>query len=387
MGYIGKHRSCAVNSYNNNHKSLAMKILKFGILFLTIIAFLVSCQKSEDQDEMSLGFGVKKAAINENECGLTDSTILWAGQHINVGWVKVVLDGDSLRITYRVNDDWIIKETHLSVKSTFAEIPKNKPGNPQVGLFEFKKEHNPYVSQYSYAVYIDGLEYVYIAAHAVVLSKAGEVCSETLAELEARLPKDPVNVSFERNLVKSYYDLTLSDAGDFSGKYLAWCVDNNNRDINYDAAKLVSSYSTTYNLGSVVPNPANLDLLNYLMNVHYPAKSFPVIQAAIWRIMNGFYWFNGSGGIYLDQNQKNEYYAVIDDVFKNGEGFVPKCDQWVVILVDSGDKLAYQNVFFLVKRKSIPFYDGDETAWGAGSTFTNSNWAMYFEYCIADNPK
>jgi len=358
-----------------------MKTFKYGILFFTILASLSSCKNDKEDDDL-LDPNLENVAINEGKCGLADSTVLKADQNTDIGWVIVAPDGDFLKITYRITDeDWILKETHLSVKAEKRLIPQDASGNPKPANFEYTMLHDPLVSEYSYSANVSGLEYAFIAAHATVLSKAGETCLETLTDLQARIPQNIVNTSIVLSRLNSLYSLTMSNAGDFSKTYPAWCVDNNGQPAAFTNARLVYSYSTTHNLGLVVPNPGNLDLLNYMVNASYPDKSYQVIQAATWRLMNGSF-SNGSGGINLTSEQITQYEAVISDALKNGEGFIPQCGQWVVILVDSGDRITHQNIFFIEKRKSIYNWNEGEAAWGDGSKFNTSSWDMYFEFCL-----
>ena len=270
-------------------------------------------------------------------------------------------------------------ESHLAVEAKFGDIPMTPTGNPKIGLFEFSETHDPAVTSYEYVIdNIMGLEMVYIAAHAVVQTIAGYTC-EGLAEIEALIPANPVNVSFTFTKINSYYDVTLSNADAFDGVHLGWCADNNGKPVNYTTANLISSYST-YDFSQVIPNPENIDLLNYLMNKYVEERSFPVIQAAVWYIVNGYY-NNPSGGILLTDVQMAELEVVVEEVMANGEGFVPKCGEKVVIFIDSGDRFKYQNTFILKEIPQYPYYK-DETAWADGFPFPGANWATYFTYCF-----
>lgn len=62
---------------------------------------------------------------------------LLAGQTIAAGNVCTAIDGDSVRVTYNATDGWMIFETHLWAGTSFASLPVNKAGNPQIGLFPY----------------------------------------------------------------------------------------------------------------------------------------------------------------------------------------------------------------------------------------------------------
>jgi len=364
-----------------------MKTLKTGLLMMAIIATFISCNKQDDQNEL-FDANLKAGSViipnvpvlNPDDCGELIETPLMAGQTNEVGKITVWAEGGYLNIKYSItNTEWGICETHLSVKNKANEIPHNNAGNPKIGQFEkIDTFVLPGVSEKTYQFPMNGFTNFYIAAHAVVKTQTGEECL-ALAELEAMIPIELVNIDdIVYSKVNSYYDLYLSNAGEFNGTHLAWCADNNGRDVDFNTANLISSYSTTFDLSQVVPNPANLPYLNYLMNTHYPAYSFPVIQACIWTLMNGSYT-NPSGGLNLTDVQIVEKNTVMADVMANGGGFIPGPSDYLVILVHSGNKTLYQNIFFLYK-KCTPIYSS-ETAWGAGSQFPGNNWAMYFGYC------
>jgi hypothetical protein len=95
--------------------------------------------------------------------------------------------------------------------------------------------------------------------------------------------------------------------------------------------------------------------------------------------MNGSYT-NPSGGISLTPEQLILANTIAADALAH-EGFVPTCGQSLVLIINSGDRIRYQNTFILVPIPETPFY-GDETAWGNGMPFLGGSWAMYFNYCL-----
>jgi len=67
-------------------------------------------------------------------------SILWAGQDINVGVVKVWNEkGDpyDLHVKYVTSGGWVLTETHLAVATTLNDIPQ-KNGNPIPGKFPYQ---------------------------------------------------------------------------------------------------------------------------------------------------------------------------------------------------------------------------------------------------------
>jgi len=104
---------------------------------------------------------------------------LMAGQHINVGTVCVMNDGDSLYVEYQTTGGWEMTETHLHVAETsYVEIEEEwdtsgipqKKGNPPPGQFDYSDPHGP-VTDYTYTIDLGDWEPctdLVIAAHAVV---------------------------------------------------------------------------------------------------------------------------------------------------------------------------------------------------------------------------
>lgn len=375
-----------------------MKNLKVGTLVLIALTLILTgCDKAQQDKKFgmqALNSGlVAPIPVNaDNNCGEKYSTKLMAGQYTEVGELLVWVDGRKLFAQFAAYDGNLFSETHLAVENDPNEIPHTKSGNPKIGNFEFHGEYSPMESDVIYEINLDEKELtgvVTIAAHAVVNIPTGEEICLDLAQLEAAIPVQEVTIdSIFYRKVNSYYDLFLSNAGDFNGMHLAWCADNNHREVDFENATLISSYSSTYPLIDVVPDPSKLPHLNYLMNKYYPDYSFPVIQAAVWTLMNGFY-NNPSGGINLNATRLAQYNMIMSDVLANGAAFIPGPGDYLVVLVHSGNRKEYQNLFILYK-KCTPVYD-DQTAWAQGNPLSEydtpftpdgGSWATYFGYCL-----
>jgi hypothetical protein len=119
-------------------------------------------------------------------CGEVTSVTLYAGQHTDAGVVTVANDEDNLYVTYETTDGWLLSETHLAVATSLDDIPRTKNGNPKVGNFPYKTEHDPAVNEFTYTLNLDELGYeagteLYVATHAALIRVVdGEVVqSET----------------------------------------------------------------------------------------------------------------------------------------------------------------------------------------------------------------
>ncbi len=101
------------------------------------------------------------------------------GSDMRVGQVEIWNDADYLYIRYRITMvGWELTETHVAVAMSLDDIPQTKSGNPKVGQFPYKMEHNPAVTLYTYMIDLDS-EWVKgttlcVAAHAVVQNDGQE---------------------------------------------------------------------------------------------------------------------------------------------------------------------------------------------------------------------
>ncbi len=102
-----------------------------------------------------------------------DTVDLIAGQHIDVGDIKICNNGESLFIKFNTTAGWYMTETHLAVETTVDDIPQTKKGNPIPGKFSYKVTHNPVVGQYTYKIDLESAGFaqgdeIFVAAHADV---------------------------------------------------------------------------------------------------------------------------------------------------------------------------------------------------------------------------
>jgi len=135
-------------------------------LALTGCSLLSNIGQVPDNDQNNINYLIKGAG---NE-GSAEEFPLFAGQHIDVGIIKVWNDSDNLYVKYVVDGPWCLTETHLHIGAQLNDIPQTKKGNPIPGKFDYKGEHDPCVPDYTYTIkmsLIPGDE-LFIATHAVV---------------------------------------------------------------------------------------------------------------------------------------------------------------------------------------------------------------------------
>ncbi len=162
-----------------------MKNKLFIILSVLTSVFFTACQTENTIDSIA------GPTLNKVEVGTlgsnNSSQILYAGQTINAG--KVTYDDidtdnngttDALQITYATTNGWELTEVQFFIGNSLADMPVNKSGNPQIGLFPYKSGN--ITGQTSYTIVIPfttlgftcpGPEDYVVAAHASVRKSLG----------------------------------------------------------------------------------------------------------------------------------------------------------------------------------------------------------------------
>lgn len=307
---------------------------------------------------------------------------IYAGQHHYVGTLTVDNDADTIYVDYESDGDWLILDTHLYIGD---QAPKK--GAP--GQFNFKTE-GLYSLDDSYSAALDDFgvyagDELYIAAHAVVQEILGH--DADLDDFAAAIPDQLVNINVAFPGGDSYFNSTISGAGDLDGLYDGFCVDTS-RTISpgstYDAY-LVSSYEAA--AADLVDFPENLDLVNYVINQDYASQGYTYgdIQRAIWTLVDDTVLTSGLGS--WSQTRVD---TILDEAFAFGEGFEPGCDDVVALIlnpvngndVTSAQVTIAQVTFAAVGVECTPILGGTETAWAAGDLTwkKGGGWGSYFTY-------
>ncbi|MDY2587105.1 hypothetical protein [Winogradskyella aquimaris] len=387
-----------------------MKIFKLKSLFYLLLIFgLVlnyNCSnESMDSESISERKGkkpIKKGNQNlfviSQDCAVSQSTNLYAGQNMLVGEVTVEVVEDNYLITYGVfSAQYCLTETHLSVVETPSDFPINGGGNPKIGQFEYSDSHDC-VSSVSYTVPVS--KGTYIAAHAVVNCVEDNSASN---DFGFNLPGE---VSFcvtnkAPNTENSYFEITVAEGNSLSGVNLeAWCVDyesslNNGQCV--DIAQVYSTYDDIPNEAFVNNGPFDVqginDEINFILNYSFVGQQYLEtnetyimgdVQLAIWSLIEGntaeqlYNWMTQPqilGDISLDR------VAEIISIATQNDGYVPSCGEYVAIILIPQDG---KQPVIIPKEVICNEGDCDETAWADGCDFPGNSWATYFHYQSAN---
>ncbi len=334
---------------------------------------------------------------------------LYAGRHILIGKLIVeqykVNTKKYLRVTYdTTGSDWGMTATHLYVS-------KNKPTRAAPGRFPFKHEGLDNVKIDVFEIPLSTLlcsdAYLYIAAHADVCEFVTDpsVCTPDFNALNERI--GTLNqVMFGFGLTEAYFKVDLGSFGifpgyclDFSGRFPS--IPNNGlpaeqrRSVLYDAI-FHSSYLGDGSINTAAQDllgtkgriDQNLDLVNYLLNQSYslgagldPNVLPSATQLAIWYLVNGI-----TPASLLPSTGYETTIALaaqmIADAEANGEGFVPACGQFVVVVIDTTAPSQDQHIGFVTTVQGVPTVGDCETAWAKGTTRFRTGWGSYFKYTV-----
>ncbi len=162
-----------------------MKRLAGLVFVMTAAAFIViGCSNVNDPaGNDNSEYSAMSALANGNGIpAISASVDLIAGRTEDVGEVSCWIKGDNLFVLYSMDMGWKLAETQLVVAGSKFDIELTNNGNPKVGHFPWKTEHESPVDEYLYSIALDELGFDYngelvIAAHAAVLhySEGGSI--------------------------------------------------------------------------------------------------------------------------------------------------------------------------------------------------------------------
>jgi len=153
---------------------------------------------------------LSKKDIDEISCGEDFITTLYAGQHIDIGTITVSNNEMNLFVTYEVNGNWWLSESHLYVGSK-DEIPITDKGNPKIGHFPYHGDHD-LTQTYTFTIPLANLDDCF-----VIISHASTVKKENGENVSSETAFGFGNNEFEGNRWGWYSDYCKKDCDDDNG--------------------------------------------------------------------------------------------------------------------------------------------------------------------------
>lgn len=155
-----------------------MKTLKhIPLLMALIIAiFMGSCQKEPLSPVSNTpSSSINRAPNQGGYCGNVIVTELIAGQHTNAGQVIVSNNKETLYITYKVTEEWLLDELHLYI-GDLRLLPTTESGNPNPGHFPYKIKIDGSSLEYTFVIPASSVASCFIvAAHASIINRHSNV--------------------------------------------------------------------------------------------------------------------------------------------------------------------------------------------------------------------
>ncbi|MDZ4181625.1 MAG: hypothetical protein U1B83_02015, partial [Candidatus Cloacimonadaceae bacterium] len=147
-------------------------MIKITFLLSLVTLFVAGCQTSPTFPEANLYDASVNHAYTVNSQAMQYP--IWAGQSINAGTLSIHNDAQYLYVSYSMNDDWMLEQTHVHIAKNINQIPMTRKGIPIPGQFQYSTTHNPNIGLYSYQILladhnlIPG-DNILVAAHASVV--------------------------------------------------------------------------------------------------------------------------------------------------------------------------------------------------------------------------
>ncbi|MFW9770209.1 MAG: hypothetical protein ACFFF9_14050 [Candidatus Thorarchaeota archaeon] len=291
---------------------------------------------------------------------------------IDVGDILVWNDGDYLYVKYVTDGCWIILETHLQVSESLDGIPQTKKNNPIPGHFEYSSmfDFEDGKTEWLYTIPLEW-EYdtdLFIAAHAVVvkISDPVTICDTSQPGIDVYGPSE------------SYYVLDDSAWGSPSPAVAAWV---------HGSWPLLPD-ATWISTSEYVEDPVYDSWRKFHSEIELPEKGYYLTGSVVTATSDNAeeVYFNGimvgsDGEVQGPFEDDYEWATIVDYPVEPVPGMNHL--DFIVRNYYQASGTTASNPTGLVYKACFNCYQ-EETAWGAGTTFNDKNWATYFHYIVQD---
>ncbi len=337
--------------------------------------------------------------------GMIEKALI-AGQHTDVGTVKVSDDGNHICVQMSTEGNYKMQAVHIAVVAETDEFTTNKKGLPMIGHFSVNESFGEPQSSFETCFSMADLglslgDMSFVAAHAEVVELAfPPITDDDLANLmlpsQVQIIPSRPGTGFGD---PSYWDVEILDS-DLAGDYDGWCVDTS-RTLSGNqqyTADVFSSYDQ--NANTMIDKPENLPEVNWLVNQDFVGQAAPGpctgnytmgdVQRTIWELVDDNSSTAGLGPWDACRAEQIEAAAIA-----NGSDFVPQCGDTLAIVLKpyTSNGSLRQIIIHQILVAELPLVCdpeivGEETAWGDGIEGTPFNpdksWSKYFKYTIME---
>jgi hypothetical protein len=279
---------------------------------------------------------------------------------IPIGEIHLWNDSDQLHIKFRViHPDWQLARTHVQIICNHEGIYQRKSLLHST-RYEVEEFH-PSIREFTHRVNIN-----WVAPKELLITAEAEVCpihgytSDVIGLIET-LPETVTMSVIQPSPDKSaYFQATIVDDDILAGFHRAWCVDLD-RHIDRRTWHNANVYSIYEELPlNFLEFPENLDLVNWILNKGFVGKffspreryTFGDIQRTIWELLD-----NQNAPFNLGRWSQNRSDAILDEAQANGEGYIPGCNQRLLLVllpVDETQEITAQAICITIPVPSIP---------------------------------
>lgn len=314
----------------------------------------------------------------------------------SAGQLDLNIVGDNLMATFTAESSWKIQDIRLHIGDVWQDIPHTVI-RPLHENFDYQSGPLQKVSTYTFTIPLSEIdagagEELSVAARLDMINE-DDVYIDLDAFADALPSSVTMKVKYPYNGGPSLFITTTTGGTVLDGQYKGWCVDLDRVIYNNKTytAKVYSTFESAAN--GFVEKPQNYDIINWIINANYVGRSsmghgnftYGDVQRAIWHFIEDQQSTNGLGSW-------NQYRVdqIIFEATRKGEGFTPKCDDKVALLlvpVNTGGSTIAQITVIEVLLTDIGMDCGShEIAWaGCDLEYPTEEWARYFKLTFPDD--
>ena len=160
-------------------KKLSYFNFRFALTAILMLAF-VACDKTETEQLLEEEAITQIRSVKTGQadpCKMEESFLeLYTKDHVDVGHVSIMNDGDYVYVTYFVDEGWFLKETCLYF-GTKEGIPLKDGGEPDEDKFPYKDKFDIPTTSFQYMIPIEEGDDCYVVLACAKVNNCEENCA------------------------------------------------------------------------------------------------------------------------------------------------------------------------------------------------------------------